>query len=770
MNIYLMIFTEESIMKEKAVKNKNITSSEDIFPIETSFNKKGVFFISCALLCIILLFFGNTMYMKQKLIGETRRYVADVSTHAAANVSYILKENHLCIEEMADSFSRMPEFLLTEELLKRKADTWNLDGLAVIHPDDIKFSKPVFCELFYEWIKEHPEMYERTFISYIPNHKIIFSSPIQKPENKKSVLVGVKNYSTVEKLLANTDFQGRGQSLIVNKMGEVIFSPEEEQKSIYDVHITKESPKDECLGNLVLEKLKEDHQGIFEIKDKKNSRILVSVRLLDVNDWALLTVVPQDILSKTSIRPVIYFISIILFSACVFIIVLRYIYKSQKKMICQLKDFAFVDPITSGANSLAFQMEGKKLIAEAEPCSYAIVFFNIVNFKQVNERWGITEGNKVLKYIYCNMEKILALDECAARSEIDHYFLLLHYTSEEEMKIRITDLIDKIGSFPTCSIIKDAKFSFDFSIGIYVIGDMTEEIRSCQGKARRAAGFGQRKNTCTFYDNSLVRKELYYKQLSEMFESALEKEEFEIYLQPKVYLNGKKQPAAEALIRWKNAREGMIYPSDFIPLFEKNGMICRLDLYVFEHVCKLMDLRKKEKKEIFPVSVNLSRAHLKTGSMEFVDHIIALKEKYHIPDGILEIEMTESIMIEDHQLPAIKKMIDTFHENGILCSLDDFGYGFSSLGILKVLDIDVIKLDRKFFMEENEKTWFIVSNFIELAHGLGIKTVAEGIEYEDQVRHLKEADCDMIQGYFYGKPMPLSEFILWYEKNRGGDL
>ena len=92
-----MIFTEESIMKEKAVKNKNITSSEDIFPIEISFNKKGVFFISCALLCIILLFFGNTMYMKQKLIGETRRYVADVSTHAAANVSYILKENHILI-------------------------------------------------------------------------------------------------------------------------------------------------------------------------------------------------------------------------------------------------------------------------------------------------------------------------------------------------------------------------------------------------------------------------------------------------------------------------------------------------------------------------------------------------------------------------------------------------------------------------------------------------------------------------------------------------
>lgn len=763
-----MIFMEESIMKEMAVKNKNIMNGEETLPGEVSFNKKGVFLISCALLGIIMLFFFNTLYMKQKLICETRRYVSDVSTHAVSNVAYILKENHICIEEMADSFSRMPEFLLTEKLLKRKADTWNLDGIAVIGSDEMEFSEPVFCDLFYEWIEEHPEMYEKTLISYIPNHKIIFSSPIQKQE--KTVLIGVKNYSTVEKLLANTDFQGRGQSLIVNKEGKVVFSPEEEQKTIYDVYIGKGSQKEECLGNLILEKLKENYQGIFEVKDRQNSRILVSVRPLDVNDWVLLTVVPQDILSKTSTRPIIYFISIILFSACVFIAVLRYIYKSQKKMIHQLKDFAFVDPITNGVNSLAFQMEGSRMISEAEPGSYAVVFFNIINFKQVNERWGITEGNKVLKYIYGSMLEILAPDECAARSEIDHYFLLLRYTSEDELKTRISDLVERIDSFKNCSEIKKTKFNFDFSIGIYVIEDITEEIRLCQGKARRAAGFGQRKNTCTFYDNTLVRKELYDKQLSEMFETALEKEEFEIYLQPKVYLNCEENPAAEALIRWKNPKEGMIYPSDFIPLFEKNGMICRLDLYVFEHVCKLMDLRKKEKKEIFPVSVNLSRAHLKTGSMEFVNHIITLKEKYHIPDGILEIEMTESIMIEDHQLPAIKKMIDTFHENGILCSLDDFGYGFSSLGILKVLDIDVIKLDRKFFMEENEKTWFIVSNFIELAHGLGIKTVAEGIEYEDQVRHLKEADCDMIQGYFYGKPMPLSEFILWYEKNRGGDL
>ena len=237
-----------------------------------------------------------------------------------------------------------------------------------------------------------------------------------------------------------------------------------------------------------------------------------------------------------------------------------------------------------------------------------------------------------------------------------------------------------------------------------------------------------------------------------------------------MYLNCDKNPSAEALIRWNHPEEGMIYPSDFIPLFEKNGMICRLDFYVFEKVCRLLQKRQQEHKAVFPVSVNFSRIHLKEENMAFVEKIVFLKEKYQIPDGILEIEMTESIMIEDAQLPIIKEQIDAFHKHGIICSLDDFGFGFSSLGILKSLDVDVIKLDRKFFMEENEKTWFIVSNFIALAHGLGIKTVAEGIETKEQVEILKKADCDMIQGYFYGKPMAIPDFVLWYEANRGEDL
>ncbi len=750
------------------IRKNNEKNGEDFFSEEFSFNKKGVFFISFVLLVIIILFFSNTLYMKSKLVKETRQYVEDVSTHAVSNVSYILKENSLCIEEMADSFSRMPDFLLTREVLERKAVTWNLDGLAVITSKGMASSSDVFCELFYEWVDTHPEMYEKTFISYILNHKIIFSAPIRKDE--KTVLVGVKNYDTMQELLGNTDFQDRGESLIVNSEGMIIFEPEEKQRSIYDIYVKRGEKGEKYLNSTITKKIQDGYQGIFEMEDEENAQTLISVQSLNINDWILLTIVPQDILSKTSLQPIIYFILIILFSTFVFLIILKYISKSQKKMIQQLKKFAFVDSVTEGFNGLAFRLEGERLIEKSRSEYYAIVFLNILNFRQVNERWGITEGNKVLKYIYQTIEETIAADECVARSEIDHYFLLIHNQPEKDLIERITKLINKVNFFGENSEIEDKYFKFDFSIGIYVVEDIKEEIRLCQGKARRAAGFGKGSNMCMFYDNKLVKRDLYNRHLCEIFENSLEKQYFEIYLQPKVYLNCDKNPSAEALIRWNHPEEGMIYPSDFIPLFEKNGMICRLDFYVFEQVCKLLQKRQQEHKTVFPVSVNFSRIHLKEENMAFVEKIVFLKEKYQIPDGILEIEMTESIMIEDAQLPLIKEQLDAFHKHGIICSLDDFGFGFSSLGILKSLDVDVIKLDRKFFMEENEKTWFIVSNFITLAHGLGIKTVAEGIETKEQVEILKKADCDMIQGYFYGKPMAIPDFVLWYEANRGEDL
>lgn len=201
----------------------------------------------------------------------------------------------------------------------------------------------------------------------------------------------------------------------------------------------------------------------------------------------------------------------------------------------------------------------------------------------------------------------------------------------------------------------------------------------------------------------------------------------------------------------------MIFPGEFIPLFERNGKICALDFYMFEETCRLM--RKWLKKgTAVPLSVNLSRAHLISSDMSFLDRFKALKEQYQIPDGLIDLELTESLMLERREMHLVMTMINHIRDMGFLCSIDDFGFGYSSLTMLKDLNVTTVKLDRQFLLNENEKSWMVVCQLIQLAHNLGMSVVAEGVDQPDQVEKLKECGCDLIQGYIYAKPMPVSDF------------
>lgn len=241
-----------------------------------------------------------------------------------------------------------------------------------------------------------------------------------------------------------------------------------------------------------------------------------------------------------------------------------------------------------------------------------------------------------------------------------------------------------------------------------------------------------------------------------------------MYLQPKILLEGEKIGGAEALIRWCHPQWGMIYPSDFIPVFEQSGKICRLDLYVFEEVCALLARWNADGKMLLPISVNLSRQHFKEAN--FLQEFADIAKRYGIPAGTIELELTESVFFEDQMLEVVKGGISQMHELGFLCSLDDFGAGFSSLGLLKEFDVDTVKLDRRFFKNiEEKKAQEVVICIVELAKRLGIHTVAEGIETKEQLKFLREAGCDLLQGYLYAKPMPIQEFEVWEDAFKKGN-
>lgn len=247
------------------------------------------------------------------------------------------------------------------------------------------------------------------------------------------------------------------------------------------------------------------------------------------------------------------------------------------------------------------------------------------------------------------------------------------------------------------------------------------------------------------------------KEIENKMQDALKNHEFEVYLQPKVELKGETIAGAEALVRWNDPEYGLISPAEFIPIFEKNGFIVNLDLYMFEQVCGLLQSWIEKGYEPVPVSVNLSHVHLK--NPDFLKEFRAIFQKYKLPPKLLEIELTETLVFEN--LDLLVKVIDQFHEIGFDCSLDDFGSGYSSLNILKDVPVDTLKLDRGFFgsnQQKNDRGGYIVESIIELAKKLKMQTVSEGVETKEQVAFLKKANCDMVQGYVFAKPVPIVDF------------
>ena len=237
---------------------------------------------------------------------------------------------------------------------------------------------------------------------------------------------------------------------------------------------------------------------------------------------------------------------------------------------------------------------------------------------------------------------------------------------------------------------------------------------------------------------------------------ALKKREFKVYMQPKVDLQTGVLSGAEALVRWDHPELGLMGPDKFIPMFEKNGFIVNLDKYVFEEVCSNMSRWIKAGYDVVPVSVNVSRLHFLNSN--FVSEYNKIKKKYRISDDLIEIEITESVVFSNNNEEVFTVMKE-FRNEGFEISMDDFGSGYSSLGLLKEMPIDTLKLDKLFLNNiEEYSSQIIVGNIINMAKNLNLNVVSEGVETYMQVDFLRDIGCDMAQGFIFAKPEPMDEY------------
>ncbi len=719
-------------------------------------NKRGKIFIAviaALLMTIAAGFFYNTSLFENMLNQIVERYVLEANHQLAVQVSYQLRSGEEFVKDLADSLSRMPQHLVTEEFLERKTEALALKGIYIVSSDGEVFPKlPEDENKLTQWLERNPQIFDEYMVSYERKPGlIVFTAPFTR-EGEQMIVLGAQNYENLQSLVGMTDYQEQGLSLLFDsETNEVLMSGEDGAIEV-DESMTAswiQSWHDQITQPHIHT---ENIAGIGEV--------YVAICKVESTSWVQMAIISSEFLTS-KIRPYmnIYGVLAILVLLVFALLMWRLVSENKKKEI-----MFSTDPLTGGYNRLGFIQAAHSLVDNRNYSFYVIVYINVVNFKLINEKWSEEEGNRVLQFIYQVLNQHLKENELVCRSGMDRYFLLLKDKEDQNIAMRIQTMIQSIHE----RIQQLSSYAMDFYIGACRIEDV-HAFSSAINKAIFASQRGINHNKCIFYDKDITEEYNREKLLNDLFEESIQNRDFQVYLQPKVSIGQNKDFQAEALIRWIHPAEGIIYPSEFIPLFEKNGKIGQLDLYVFEEVCRLESQWIKEKKEPIAISVNISRFHLRNSGVDIWKNYQKIKQKYHIPDGLIELEMTETIMLEKNQLSFVKQVLDGFHSSGFQVALDDFGFAYSSLALLKDFEVDTMKLDREFFVNENEKSRKIVASLIQLAHHLGMHVVAEGIEEESQVAMLQEMGCDYIQGFVFAKPMPIDEFEKWgemYEENQ----
>lgn len=484
---------------------------------------------------------------------------------------------------------------------------------------------------------------------------------------------------------------------------------------------------------------------------------------LEINDWYLISILTPDDVSESRIKTLFgsnLFIAGLLVVYLITIIVIIVIQEMNKRNIERI---AYIDELTGGKSFTKFKLEAEKLVKSSSE-QYAIVDIDVDRFKFINDIFGYEEGNNVIRFIWKEIDKMMEKGETFAHYSADQFVLLLKIKDMDSLTERLEDLALRTSGR---KMSKEKNYDIVLSMGIYKINKDNSRIDTAIDRATltKKSIKGKHHKLYAIYDEKMRQKILRDQEIENMMENALNKEEFKVFYQPKYDSISCELTGAEALVRWYNEKEGMIYPNEFIPVFENNGFITELDKYMFEHVCA--DIKKwlEEGYDVVPVSVNLSQLQLY--NTNFIQEYKDIVEKYEIPPEYVQLELTETTLFS--KVATLNSIIDNLHSIGFKILMDDFGTGYSSLNMLKNVKVDILKLDKSFVDDIGEsKGNVVVSTIVSLGQLLDMKIIAEGVETKEQFEFLRDIFCDEIQGYYFSKPIPEDE----YKKlmNKGGSL
>lgn len=427
--------------------------------------------------------------------------------------------------------------------------------------------------------------------------------------------------------------------------------------------------------------------------------------------------------------------------------------RSQVSLLKELNHVMNYDPLTGVYSKNKFFSASKALLTSNPDKQFAFLRLDIDRFKLINSFFGNVSGDELLRYMARRIREFAKTTECCTfgRIDADVFGIFTPYQGKERTIEQMEQAVSRMKSFTP-------NYSIMLVYGVYIVTDRELPISQMCDRAALAAKTvkGHYMKSFAFYDDKMRLSIENEQNIINEMSDALENHEFVPYYQPKYDVKTNKPVGAEALARWIHPTKGFISPGVFIPIFEKNGFISKLDFYIWECVCKQLKEWKDSGVPLFPVSVNVSRVNLYNPNLAKI--IIELTKKYDVDPKYFNIEITESVYTDKNIM--IDDVTNLLRSNGFTILMDDFGSGYSSLNVLKDVQVDVLKMDMMFMFKAkyDGRAETIISSVIRMAKWLNIPVIAEGVDKAEQVDFLRSVGCDFIQGFYYAKPMPAKDY------------
>lgn len=730
--------------------------------------KKNGFFITILLLLISLAFIVTVSVVFNNIkTNLEREIISSLSEEAEENAALIEKEIDAkfgVLQSFANELSSTGDEIAEIRDMQSFVEVYNFRRMGFVDLNGIAkttdgFEKDLSFREFYQvGLKGESfitESLQETIGDSTEDMINILSVPVYDNKGEiKGVLFATYLTEKFHEVIFSDSFQGEGYTYIVAGDGDVISSYGDGMQKEYDnIFIyTGDAPQyddaiQEKVENDMREKLSRVGIGVNEDNDKYFYCYKpLEIESADMN-WYIFSIEPKSVLDER-MHPImrdIQFLTVILICILVMANIIFLYYNVRRRQ--ELFRLAYKDSITGGDNFSNFKEKAKKY----ENTEGYVIALDISEFKLVNNVCGNARGDEVLKAIWDVIMANCNDNEQAARVNADRFVIFWIERSKKTVTYRIEKLINEIeGISEQLSVPRLYPV-----IGIRAV-EKLDDADKRYGEALRAKSLikNRRDRHYAFYDEIDYDTIVENKKLENGFEKALADKKFEVWYQPKFNSHTGKIVGSEALIRWRADDGSLISPGRFIPLFEKNGNIIRLDEYVFREVCRQQKEWQKEGIQILPVSVNISRFSLYYSNV--VEKYERIINYYDVDHKYVQIEITESAIIEN---TVIVELIQKFHDAGFDILLDDFGSGYSSLASLNQMPFDTIKLDKSLVdYVGNENGEKLLKFIVQLVQSLGMKITAEGVEYKEQLDFLENLNCDDIQGFYFSKPLMLADF------------